>query len=395
VQVQQNSSLTLLSSSLLSSVLIMNATYAYSKAGPAWGFPPGSLLTDTVPDDMKAMIHPHWSKFPPVNPMWHVLLGILYLFIGSISISGNSLVLYLFIKTKALKSPANNFVVNLAFSDLCMMLSQFPMFTYNTLSGGVWMFGPFACEIYAALGSVFGLCSICTMAVISYDRYNVIVKGMKGVRMTNGKSVGLILFCWAYAIFWSSGPFFGWGKYIPEGILDSCSFDYLTRDAITISYTMTLFATNYCTPLLIICFCYYHIVGAIIHHERELRAQAAKMNVTSLRSNADANAESAEIRIAKVAMLNISLWVCMWTPYAAICIVGAVGDQEIITPLVTIMPALIAKSASCANPIIFAISHPKYRLALKETIPWFCINEKEPPKSDGKSEAGSVTTENA
>ena len=90
VQVQQNSSLTLLSSSLLSSVLIMNATYAYSKAGPAWGFPPGSLLTDTVPDDMKAMIHPHWSKFPPVNPMWHVLLGILYLFIGSISISGES-----------------------------------------------------------------------------------------------------------------------------------------------------------------------------------------------------------------------------------------------------------------------------------------------------------------
>ncbi len=40
----------------------------------------------------------------------------------------------------------------------------------------------------------------------------------------------LILFCWAYAIVWSIPPFIGWGKYIPEGILDSCSFDYLTRD---------------------------------------------------------------------------------------------------------------------------------------------------------------------
>lgn len=40
----------------------------------------------------------------------------------------------------------------------------------------------------------------------------------------------LILFCWAYAIVWSIFPFVGWGKYIPEGILDSCSFDYLTRD---------------------------------------------------------------------------------------------------------------------------------------------------------------------
>ena len=38
------------------------------------------------------------------------------------------------------------------------------------------------------------------------------------------------MFCWVYAIFWSIWPFLGWGRYIPEGILDSCSFDYLTRD---------------------------------------------------------------------------------------------------------------------------------------------------------------------
>ena len=46
-----------------------------------------------------------------------------------------------------------------------------------------------------------------------------------------GKSMVIILFCWAYAAFWNSTPFFGWGKFIPEGILNSCSFDYLTRDA--------------------------------------------------------------------------------------------------------------------------------------------------------------------
>ena len=76
------------------------------------------------------------------------------------------------------------FVVNLAFSDLCMMISQCPMFVYNSFNGGVWLFGPFMCELYACTGSVFGLCSICTMAAISYDRYNVIVNGMNGTRMT-------------------------------------------------------------------------------------------------------------------------------------------------------------------------------------------------------------------
>jgi len=131
-------------------------------------------------------------------------------------------------------------------------------------------------------------------------------------------------------------------------------------------------------------FCYYHIVKAIVHHEKSLRDQAKKMNVASLRSNVDANAQSAEIRIAKVALMNISLWVGMWTPCkslskygsnqsftelitmilidAAIVLQGAVGNQETITPLVTILPALICKCASIANPIIYAISHPKYRL---------------------------------
>lgn len=91
------------------------------------------------------------------------------------------------------------------------------------------------------------------------------------------------------------------------------------------------------------------------------------MNVSSLRSNVDVNAQSAEMRIAKVALMNISLWVAMWTPYAAIVLQGALGNQEKITPLVTILPALVCKCASIANPIIYAISHPKYRLVSNES----------------------------
>jgi r-opsin len=74
----------------------------------------------------------------------------------------------------------------------------------------------------------------------------------------------------------------------------------------------------YCIPLAFITYCYYFIVKTIFDHEKTLRDQAKKMNVTSLRSNADSNAASAEIKIAKVALCNIALWAAMWTPYAAI-----------------------------------------------------------------------------
>ena len=55
----------------------LNATFAYRSAGKPtviWGFPEGSSIIDTVPEDMLELIHPHWKKFPPVNPMWHYLL---------------------------------------------------------------------------------------------------------------------------------------------------------------------------------------------------------------------------------------------------------------------------------------------------------------------------------
>lgn len=53
-----------------------NPIFAYRSDGPkiVWGYPPGVSIIDLVPDDMRSMIHPHWSKFPPVNPMWHYLL---------------------------------------------------------------------------------------------------------------------------------------------------------------------------------------------------------------------------------------------------------------------------------------------------------------------------------
>lgn len=51
------------------------------------------------------------------------------------------------------------------------------------------------------------------------------------------------------------------------------------------------------------------------------------MNVDSLRSNQDANAQSAEVRIAKAAITICFLFIAAWTPYAIVAMIGAFGDQ--------------------------------------------------------------------
>ncbi|XP_045595320.1 compound eye opsin BCRH2 [Procambarus clarkii] len=351
------------------------------KGGVTFGYPEGFTLMELMPEDVKPLIHIHWSKFPPVNPMWYYLLASICIILGILSFLGNGLVIYLFSCTRSLRSPANMFVVNLAFSDFMMMFSQFPMYVLNCFDGGYWTLGALACQLHAFTGSIFGLTSLLTLAAIGYDRYCVIVRAFKGNHMSSLKAFIIILLCWTYAIVVSIWPFFGWGAYIPEGILISCSFDYLTQDWSTKSFGLFLFVMCYCIPLTVITYVYFQIVVAIRHHEEALREQARKMQVDHLRSNVDARKQSAEVRIAKVAVANVFLWVITWTPYAYICMMGMFGDQSKLTPLVSALPGLICKTASVYNPIMFAISHPRFRLALQELMPWFCIHEPKDTES--------------
>ena len=51
------------------------------------------------------------------------------------------------------------------------------------------------------------------MVCIGYDRYNVIVKGMAGTRITYGMAVLMILCIWIYSTLICIPPFLGWGGY--------------------------------------------------------------------------------------------------------------------------------------------------------------------------------------
>ncbi len=100
------------------------------------------------------------------------------------------------------------------------------------------------------------------------------------------------------------------------------------------------------------------------------------MNVESLRSNVSASAESAEVRIAKVAVTNVMLWAVIWTPYAFVVFLSVVGSKASITPLLSQIPSFMAKTASCLNPIVYAMSHPKYREALTKELPCLGVEER-------------------
>nr|APY20613.1 long wavelength sensitive opsin [Inocellia crassicornis] len=362
---------------------------AYSAGG--WGGHSGGNMTvvDSVPAEMLSMVDAHWYQFAPMNPLWHSILGFMIFILGVVSIIGNGMVIYIFSSTKPLRTPSNLLVVNLAFSDFLMMFTMAPPMVVNCYNE-TWVFGPFACEIYGMFGSLFGCASIWTMTMIALDRYNVIVKGLSAKPMTNKTALLRILGVWAFSVGWTVAPIFGWNRYVPEGNMTACGTDYLTKNWHSRSYILVYSFFVYFLPLLTIIYSYFFIVQAVATHEKAMREQAKKMNVASLRSAENANT-SAECKLAKVALMTITLWFFAWTPYLVINYAGIFETMR-ITPLTTIWGSLFAKANAVYNPIVYGISHPKYRQALSKKFPALtCANE--PSDSASVVSGATVTSE--
>ena len=51
------------------------------------------------------------------------------------------------------------------------------------------------------------------MVVIGYDRYNVIVKGFSGTKITSPIAAVILLLVYLYSVGICIPPFFGWGGY--------------------------------------------------------------------------------------------------------------------------------------------------------------------------------------
>ncbi|XP_055703260.1 opsin, ultraviolet-sensitive-like [Phlebotomus papatasi] len=345
----------------------------------------GHLLGWNVPPEDLRQIPDHWLTYPEPEASLHYLLGLVYIMFTVAALTGNGLVLWIFGSSAALRTPSNVFVVNLALCDFMMMLKA-PIFIFNSFHRG-FATGVTGCQLFAAMGSLSGIGAGMTNACIAYDRFNVITRPFHA-KMTRLKAIMIVLLVWGYTIPWTVLPLMEiWGRFVPEGYLTSCTFDYLTDTFDNHLFVGAIFVCSYVIPMSMIIYFYSQIVSHVVNHEKTLREQAKKMNVDSLRSNTNTSNQTAEIRIAKAALVICFLFVASWTPYGVMALIGAFGDRRLLTPGVTMIPACCCKLVACIDPWVYAISHPKYRLELQKKLPWLAIHEKE------ISDTASVTTE--
>ncbi|XP_022240090.1 opsin, ultraviolet-sensitive-like [Limulus polyphemus] len=305
-----------------------------------------------------------WLHFPPPSEEAHQTLGVLYTLIMVPGILGNALIIWLVCSTKTIRTPSNFLVVNLAISDFCM-LAKMPIFIYNSFCQkpalGVW-----ACQLYGFLGGITGTSAIMTIAAMAFERYYSISRPLDlSGRMTRARASTIVICVWIYAFIFSVLPLFHVNRYVPEGYLSSCSFDYLARDLTSRLFVLVFFIAAWCVPLVIICVSYCGIILTVRRNQQLFRNTVSQIN--SKRSYIQKH-RNTEIKLAKISVSLISLWMISWTPYAVVALFGISFNYQLLTPTTSMVPALFCKTASVVDPFLYGLSHPRFKSELKKKI---------------------------
>ena len=133
-----------------------------------------------------------------------------------------------------------------------------------------------------------------------------------------------------------------------------------------ISYYYCLLGCGFLVPLGIIIFCYVNIVRAVVNQHKEMSKHADKLKAKTAKEEKE---RKQEIQTAKIAATTIGLFLLSWLPYTGISLLGILGFDQYVTPLSCMLPVLFAKTSAMYNPLVYALSHPRYRAALCDRFP--------------------------
>ncbi|XP_028434501.1 melanopsin-A-like [Perca flavescens] len=300
----------------------------------------------------------------------HYIIALFVFVIGMLGITGNVLVMFAFYSNKKLRNLPNYFIMNLAVADFLLAFTQTPVFFINCLYKE-WVFGEMGCKMYAFCGAFFGITSMINLLAISIDRYLVITNPLRAMHWCSKRRTTLaILIVWLYSFAWSLAPLVGWSSYIPDGLMTSCTLDYMTYTFANRSYTMMLCCFVFFIPLGIIFYCYLFMFLAIRKTGREVERLGTQVRKSTLIQH---KSMKSEWKMAKIAFVVIVVYVLSWSPYACVTMISFAGHANILSPYTKVVPAIIAKASAIYNPIIYAIIHNKYRITLAEKFPclWF------------------------
>ena len=285
----------------------------------------------------------------------YIVLALISAIIFPAGIVFNGLVCLVFYKSKQFRSPPNVFVISVAASDLFFSATTIPLHIVSN-AYGKWIYGEAGCRIVAFITFLGGLTSLMHLAAASYERYIAIVFPLTSRKtFTFQRAVRISMAMWLYALFWSVMPLCGWSGFELEGVGTSCSVKWRSRNKLDLSYNICLMFACFVLPVSLISFSYYNCCKEIMKGTKRARRIWGKSSFFVRRAF-----EMERKMVILFAMMTVAFLVA-WTPYALVSLISMIAGPDVISDVAASIPAYIAKSSSCYNPIIYVLLYKRLR----------------------------------
>ncbi|XP_078343790.1 pinopsin-like [Oculina patagonica] len=290
------------------------------------------------------------------------VFAVLSSIIGASGAILNFLVCLLYFTTPRLLDAPNVFILNIAIGNLMYSIVALPLVVTSNVRGE-WSFGDAGCTVYAFLTTFFGLGSMMHLAGAAYERYFTICRLYNDGENQFGQKKAIILsvMLWCYSLFWSLMPLLGWSSFEQEGIGTSCSVNWRSREAGDASFTVCLMLACFVLPVTVIIYCYYKTYKAM--------SELTKQAVQNWGENSGTTQDTlqAERKMARITVTITTGYLIAWTPYALSSTI-AILNSDLISDIGASIPAYLAKSSACFNPIIHALLYKTMRERLVEVF---------------------------
>ncbi|KYN31400.1 Green-sensitive opsin [Trachymyrmex septentrionalis] len=257
-------------------------------------------------------------------------------FIGFFGFFLNLLVIITIVKNaNVLWTPNNVVLINMVIGDFLVAALGNP-FTITSAIAGEWFWSHEVCLWYAWFMTTMGFASIGNLTVMAMERFLLVTCPMKTLSIRHAYILAILV--WMYALSLSLPPFFNWGIYGPEAGNISCSVSWEIHDPDTHNdtYIGFLFIVGFFLPVMIIVSSYCGII-------KTLRKIGKRVGARNRR----------EKKVTKMVYLMIFAFLIAWLPYAVLALATQYFYVQ-ASYILAVLPALLAKSSICYNPIIYA-----------------------------------------
>ncbi|KAF7659909.1 hypothetical protein LDENG_00291270 [Lucifuga dentata] len=243
---------------------------------------------------------------------------------------------------------------------------------------GYFSLGHVGCVIEGFSVSFFGIASLCTIAVISVERYIVVRCPMGAVVLQMRHAVAGVVVSWLWSFVWNTPPLFGWGSYELEGIKISCAPNWYSGDVGNMSYIILYFLFCFTVPFCIIIVSYLRLLWTL--HQ-----------VTKLQVSEAGSRNRMEMQVALMVVVMVLTFLVTWLPYAAMALAIIIDSSLYLDPFIATIPAFFAKSSTVYNPILYVFMHRQFRgYAISTLLCGWNPRASDPEMSDGETTIASI-----